>query len=299
VHNSQPWLWRLVGDTEIELRADRRRQLPVSDPSGRNLALSCGAALHHADVAAKAVGLEAQIELMPVRADVDLLARIRLSPGEAGAAAPEALIALERRCTDRRRFTSWPIPDARLTHLAQAASGWGAHAIPITDVTDRFRTEQLLARAMSVQGSDRRFAEEQDDWTDHSRSDGITTANAAPRSVGRRHTRPNRFAPETPTAPSTVESTDGLVAICSALDDQESWLKAGQALSALWLRATHDGLSILPLSQVIEVDETREALHQDVFSGMARPQILVRVGWQETSRTILARTPRRPMEEVL
>ena len=38
----------------------------------------------------------------------------------------------------------------------------------------------------------------------------------------------------------------------------------------------------MPLSQVVEVDETRQALHQDVFDGLARPQILVRVGWSES-----------------
>ncbi len=82
--------------------------------------------------------------------------------------------------------------------------------------------------------------------------------------------------------PGVVESSDGLMAICSAADDQLSWLEAGEALSALWLRATQDGLSIVPLSQVIEVDETRQALHQDVFDAMARPQILVRIGWSES-----------------
>jgi hypothetical protein len=50
---------------------------------------------------------------------------------------------------------------------------------------------------------------------------------------------------------------------------------------------------------VIEVDETREALHEDVFDGMARPQVLVRVGWLESTRTGLRRTPRRPVAEVL
>jgi hypothetical protein len=88
------------------------------------------------------------------------------------------------------------------------------------------------------------------------------------------------------------------MAICSGRDDLESWLGAGQALSALWLQATRDGLSIVPLSQVVEVDETREALHQDVFDGMARPQILVRVGWLESSRSPLDRTPRRPADDV-
>ena len=305
VHNTQPWRWRLVDDKTIELYADRRRQLKVSDPSGRNLALSCGAAIHHGFVAAQALGLTSAIELMPLRDDENLLARISFTSGTRTDEALETLRALEERCTDRRRFTSWPIPDSRLAHLAKAASGWGAHAIPLTDVTARFRAEQLLTRAMAVQASDPRFAEEQRKWTVHSRVDGMPMANAAPPAHGRPPTRPNRFvsasdaeAIEAAEAARVVENSDGLIAICSAADDLMSWLGAGEALSALWLQATHDGLSIVPLSQVVEVDETRQALHQDVFDGMARPQILVRVGWSETTRTRLGRTPRRPVDEV-
>lgn len=305
VHNTQPWRWRVVDEETIELYAERRRQLRLSDPVGRNLALSCGAALHHGFVAAQALGLTAAIELMPLRDDENLLARISLSSDIRTVEGLESLQALEERCTDRRRFTSWPIPDSRLTHLAKAAAGWGAHAIPITDVTARFRAEELLKRAMAIQASDPRFAEEQREWTVHSRVDGMPMANAAPPAHGRPPTRPNRFASasdaratEAADAALVVESSDGLVAICSAADDQRSWVEAGEALSALWLQATHDGLSIVPLSQVVEVDETRQALHQDVFDGMARPQILVRVGWLESTRTPLGRTPRRPVDEV-
>jgi len=126
-----------------------------------------------------------------------------------------------------------------------------------------------------------------------------------PARYGRPPTRPNRFASPSEAATQAadaarvVESSDGLVAIFSADDDQRSWLKAGEALSALWLGATHDGLSVVPLSQVIEVDETRQALHQDVLDGMAHPQILARIGWSEATRTRLDRTPRRAVDEVI
>jgi len=305
VHNSQPWRWRVVDGSTIELHADRRRQLLVSDPSGRNLAVSCGAALHHSSVAARALGLVPVIELEPSDDD-GLLARIHLSPGTQTDESGELLLALEDRCTDRRRFTSWPIPESRLAHLAQSAAGWGAHTFPITDVTARFRVEKLLKEAMAVQASDPRFGVEQLAWIDHSRVDGITMAQATPHAHGGPATHPNRFESaadarltEEADAARLVESSESLMAICSATDDQRSWLEAGETLSALWLRATHEGLSVVPLSQIIEVDTTREALRQDVFDGMARPQILVRIGWLEATRGPLQRTPRRPVDEVI
>lgn len=152
---------------------------------------------------------------------------------------------------------------------------------------------------MALQATDPAYAAEQQDWIDHSTVDGMPVRNAVPDVPGDRTARPQRFDAGAEPVVSPVESTDSLVAICTALDDQESWLHAGQALGALWLRATRDGLSVVPLSQVIEVEETRHALHQDVFDGMARPQILLRVGWQEITRSTLRRTSRRPLKDVI
>jgi Nitroreductase family len=44
VHNTQPWRFRAGRDT-IDLLADRSRKLPRIDPAGREMLISCGAAL--------------------------------------------------------------------------------------------------------------------------------------------------------------------------------------------------------------------------------------------------------------
>ena len=55
-HNTQPWLFRLVGDDALELYADRTRALPVVDPRDRELTISCGAALFHVRAALRGPG---------------------------------------------------------------------------------------------------------------------------------------------------------------------------------------------------------------------------------------------------
>jgi hypothetical protein len=60
-----------------------------------------------------------------------------------------------------------------------------------------------------------------------------------------------------------------------------------------------DGLSVVPLSQAIEVDETRATLTNSVLAGTIVPHLLVRVGWQPIGRRDLVRTPRRRVEEVM
>ena len=299
VHNTQPWLWRICPD-HIELRADRTRQLTVADPEGRNLFVSCGAALHHAMVAAAGLGWTTEVTRFPVPEDPDLVAEIRLAPGRATAAAVDLMHAVEDRRTDRRRFTSWPVPEERLAHLAGTADDTGAHVLALTDPADRFTADLLIDRAISAQEGDERLAEEQRGWIDHSAVDGVPRG-AIPddgRSHGR---RPNRFTPviESVDPRKAVEGSDGLLAICTADDTPLAWLHTGEALSRLWLKATMAGLSVVPLSQVIEHPQSRAALHRQVFSGLALPQLMVRIGWQEISRRSLPRSPRRPLEDVL
>jgi hypothetical protein len=87
--------------------------------------------------------------------------------------------------------------------------------------------------------------------------------------------------------------------ICTSSDDTISRVRAGEALSAVWLQATKENLSVTPLSQAVEVEETRRALQSGVLGDLAFPQILLRVGWLPLVRDALAPTPRRPLDEVL
>ncbi|MFC5175477.1 Acg family FMN-binding oxidoreductase [Nocardioides taihuensis] len=299
VHNTQPWRWRIDG-ARLELHVDRSRQLTVADPDGRDLLISCGAALHHAAVAAAGLGVPAHVVRFPDASDPDHLATLTLAPGSRTPRALAELHALEQRRTDRRRFTSWPIPDERLAKLAASVEHHDVHVLPLTDVSVRFRVELLISRAMTLQDGDEALGEEQRRWIDHSRSDGVPSDRVPDVDVYPSHRR-SRFSPP-PSQDSRhqlVESTDGLLAICTEKDDRTGWLEAGEALSGLWLHATTDGLSVVPLSQVIEVAETRVALRHEVFGALVAPQILLRIGWQEIARSELEPTPRRPVEDVL
>jgi hypothetical protein len=77
VHNSQPWNWR-IGYSSLHLYADPDRQLRETDPDGRDLILSCGAALHHLRVAFAALGWAAEVHRLPNPDEPDHLAAITL-----------------------------------------------------------------------------------------------------------------------------------------------------------------------------------------------------------------------------
>jgi hypothetical protein len=299
IHNTQPWSWRIVGDV-LELRVDRQRALPAIDPDGRNLVISCGTALHHAVVAADTRGLRASVDHLPDPRDRDLLGRISFTPVVPDPDAEQHLAAIRERVTDRRRFTSWPVPDDRVRNLARAAGHWGAAAIPVVDVSMRFRLELLMERARLARVSDTSYLEETERWLDRSTADGIPRATI-PSLTGRAGERAHRFAGDLVLSRSSqsVESTDGLIVIATSTDDEAAWLHAGETLSALWLQATVEGLSLVPLSQVVEDAATRRSLIEDMPTDHAWPQLLARIGWQEISRSTLERTPRRALEDVL
>jgi len=299
VHNTQPWHWRSHG-SHLELYADRSRQLIASDPDGRNLVISCGTALHHAQVAADALGWRTRVDRLPDPDQPDLLARLRLSRRSPSPHATEALDALERRCTDRRRFTSWPVPTERLTHLAAQASAWGARALPIGDVSERFLAELLINRAVDAQRADPPVTREQQQWVDHGTRDGVPSV-VLPRTGDATARRPSRFTTGLlgDIGGREVEASDGLIVMYGTTDDVDTWLRTGEGLSALWLAATTEGLSVVPLSQVVEVAATREAMRLEVLGGLALPMIVVRIGWQAISRSQLPHTPRRPVADLI
>jgi hypothetical protein len=112
VHNTQPWRFRASRDT-IDLLADRSRKMPRIDPAGREMLISCGAALFGLRLAIRELGYLPDVQLLPDPAQTDLLARVRC-----GAAAPitpaeqPMLTAMPYRHTHRGPFTGTRCPAA-------------------------------------------------------------------------------------------------------------------------------------------------------------------------------------------
>src|SRR5437763_6409752 len=114
IHNSQPWRWR-VADRSLHLFSDPSRQLPATDPAGRDLMVSCGAVLHHARVAFAALGWASTVHRLPNPAEPDHLAAVEFSRHDPTADDIALAAAIGHRRTDRRRFSSWPVPPILLT----------------------------------------------------------------------------------------------------------------------------------------------------------------------------------------
>jgi len=80
--NTQPWNFKILNDNTIELYADTSRALPVVDPRGRELTISCGAALGYLQITIRHFGYKYKTEVLSSyeekKKDERLLARINV-----------------------------------------------------------------------------------------------------------------------------------------------------------------------------------------------------------------------------
>lgn len=304
VHNSQPWRWRVDGPA-ISLLADPARRLMRIDPEGRDLLLSCGAALHHLRVAARAEGYASRVRREPFGAGDDALAVVDLVGTQV---TPEDLAAAElidRRRTDRRRFSSWEVPQERLAALVEAAHGEGARAVPVTG-PQRARLVEILRRAARDQQLNWSAVDETAAWTGPRSADGVPEESVPRREDVERQADPvgMRFPSGTLVddqvdAAGTEYDASRMLVLCTAADEPLDRLRAGEALSAVLLAATGEGLGTVPLSQATEVRSTRQLLRHEILDDVFTPQVVVRVGWRPISHSPVPPTPRRPLRDVL
>ena len=299
VHNTQPWRFVLLEDG-LELRADPSRQLMVLDGEGRQLHVSCGSALYHARVAARAIGLNAMVHLLPDPTDPTLLATLTLSPG----AAPrfedvELATAILHRHTFRAAFDPEPVPDRLVTQLGEVAEREGAVLRRVQSQEDVIELAVLLDHASRDEELDPAYRQELRSWlrTDPGSPDGLpvevvdlTAAGAAMRQRDFSLTHPDGVDGSTPVAERPL-----LLVLGVGQDDPDGWLRAGQALAAVLLTAAASGVQAQPLGQVTDSPVYRRRL-QAALSMVTVPQLVLRMGRAPRSP---ATTPRRALHDVV
>lgn len=283
-HNSQPWLFRVRADA-LELFADRSRALPVSDPDGREMTISCGAAMEHALLAARNFGCEATVELLPGDYP-DLLARLRFHGGRVPT-HPEArrFRAIVERRTTRTVFAMNDISTDVLNELVSLANADHVTFTYVTGSADRQRVSQLVTEADHVQMGDPAFRKELAQWIHPLASrtqDGMSIASfgqsdrlsMAAAQIIRRFDMGAGIAARD----KQIASGSPVLAILSTETDiPMDWLRAGMALANILLEATASGIQSAFLNQPVEVPSLRQKL-RTVAGIDGIPQILLRLG---------------------
>ncbi|MEK6439875.1 Acg family FMN-binding oxidoreductase [Pseudonocardia sp. T1-2H] len=300
VHNTQPWCWR-IGADRVELFADRNRQLTGTDPDGRDMLISCGAALHHLQVALAGLGVATETDRLPDPESRDHLATVRTRSGAPNRADAALFGQLGRRHTDRRPYAQEPVSTAALRAMVDRASGFGTVLQAVTDPAAAARLHVVLAEAATSQPHRPGYLSELLTWTHRyaNAHDGIPATSVPPRDA---YTASylRRF-PSGQQAADPAFGPDGglLLVLATARDDVPSAVQAGEAMSAVLLTATRSGLATAPLSQALEISATRERIQMEALRIPEYPQLIIRVGHPPADSAPLEATPRRPLRSVL
>ncbi|GIH19202.1 Acg family FMN-binding oxidoreductase [Rugosimonospora africana] len=296
MHNTQPWRFRIHGDT-LEILADPRRQLRVADPSGWAVRLACGAALFNARLAFAVAGRPAQVLLRPQAGQPDLLAR--LTPGRPRPATPREVAlhaAIDRRHSNRRPFRPEPVPASSRAELVRAARDEGAWLELLIGHTPLSVVSEVIRAADATLNRDAGYRAELAAWSrrGHEDPDGVA-ADAAGLGPEPYDLLAMREFGAGPRAPGRDFETEPLVAVLGTTGDTvHDQLVAGQALQRVLLTATEQQLGVSMLSQAIEVPAARERLRVGVGRAGA-PQLVLRIGYSQPGYP----TRRRPLDEVL
>lgn len=301
IHNTQPWRF-VVRPGRLDVYADQTRRAPVIDPTGRQLAMSCGAALFGVRVALAGARLDVVTTMLPEAGEPDLLATITVigptpTPDQDARRLDDAA---DRRHSNRRRFSPDPLPDTVTAAVIHAAEIEGAWLHPVAELDARVSLAVLSQRADATQRADPAYRAELRVWTSHDpgRHDGVP-ASAVPHSSGAAHDDiPIRDFDTDCVGVLPAETRSSLNQTMFVLgtsgDDLRNWLIAGQALGRVLLELTSAGFAASLLSQVVEVPGTREQLRKHLRLA-GQPHMLLRAGVAALTQP----TVRRPLHDVI
>jgi hypothetical protein len=287
----------------MRLYADLRRRLPQADPAGREMVISCGAALFNLRLAMRRLGFAPEVSLLPDPSCPTLLAEIRWGWFAPPAPDEEELYrSIMRRHTHCGPFMA-DMPPRLTGDLVRLARQEQAELHVIYDPDQRRLLAGLVHAAELTEQTSPLRAAERDRWSrapGDARRDGVAVASGdSPEPdglefAGRDLAGEARRGRQPRGRPRRLPA-HGVVALLSTRDDRPpGWLLAGQALEHMLLHATAEGVSAAFHTQPLELAWARERIRTE-FTGGAYPQMLLRLGCGGQP----AATPRRPVAETL
>jgi hypothetical protein len=306
VHNTQPWRFG-PGERAIDVYADASRRLRVADPNGRELMISCGAAVFTLRVALRYLGWLPRARLFPDSSRPALVARVRWDEDRIAADSyeREMYAAVTTRHTHRGGFGPAPLAAGMISALRTEAAREGAmfRLVPAGDQRDALAAAvQAAEHALRLDG---RRAAEQADWVvppDSPRRDGIPPA-AYPAEPA--HTEPDFPGRDFSAgrgwglaAPAADERSPGVVCLlATSANEPADWVAAGQALQRVLLHAAACGVAAALHSQPLEQPQLRDFIRVQL-AARAHPQMIIRLGVTGQAGAGTG-SVRRPVGEVL
>ena len=291
--NTQPWNFTL-GRDQISLHSDRSRWQPVSDPRARELYISLGCALENLLVALEHFGFGHFLTLAPGALDSSIAAQIAIldRPTVSPFRTSSLFKAIVRRRTSHGRYRRRSVSQAALRRLRECNADRDLTLLLTDNTAIKQTAQKLMLRGEALGLSNPRYREE----LAHSIGGGdfggpwlLSVAQQfAIAQLGMKAADARGDHKALATSP-----VFGLIS--GANGGKAEQIRAGQLLERLYLTATSEGLSLQPVSQLLEADEVATRFAK-LFRAGGVPMMAFRLGYAESPAKP---TPRRPLEDLL
>jgi nitroreductase len=300
VHNTQPWRFTATGQ-QISVYADAGRQLVVADPGGREMMISCGAALFTARLALRSLGYIPQTSVLPDPGQPLLVARVSWGGRAACTELEQALFGqVRQRRTHRGGFDLVPLPPGLLATLREGAPRDGARLRIIADDGRRAALAAAIEAAERAQRSDSAYAREMARWVSppgSARNDGVPPSSYPARAEPTDPYFPGRDFGHgrgwglPPLSAAPWPRSAGVAALLTTTCDRPvDWINAGQALQRILLTAAACGAAAALHTQPLEIGWLRERIRAGLSDG-AYPQLVLRFGTVVQAAVSVRRAP--------
>lgn len=274
-HNTQPWIFHPTPNG-VELEVDHGRALPVNDPDGRELIISCGTALFNLEIAARHFGFEPTVVRYPDPRRPDVVADVTLAAG-ADSDELDLYDAIAERHTTRGNMTTEGLTFELQGRFAAVAA---LHDIEFDIVGHAHKAEvaQLVADGDNWQFANPSWRRELADWMRSRRhGDGISVSQLTGWAVRSVVANSDLGLSTAKRDRHLVETAPMLAVMATERDDEQAWLESGRALEHILLIAAREGLHVGFLNQPCQVTFLRDQL-RELLGIRGIPQVMIRVG---------------------
>ncbi|WP_380676698.1 Acg family FMN-binding oxidoreductase [Salinigranum sp. GCM10025319] len=289
-HNSQPWRFS-IDEGSVDVYADEARWLPVADADRREWYVSVGCALENLLVAAERFGFEHDVTYFPSD-DESHVAHVVLSPG--GSRSPHRgglFDALTARSTNHGPYYG-SVSTETLDAFESAVTDPDLWVRFVEATETRERIGSLITHADRRQFEDPEYRRELGEWI----GNGALATSWVKAKLGQLAvTHLDLGDRQAATDSVLVESAPVVVVLGADADTPSARVRVGQTFERLALLATTEGLSVHPMSQVLELPDLRAELTEtlDVEGSVLH---LFRLGYADPDG---GHSSRRPLPAVL
>lgn len=297
-HNIQPWKVE-IRDEAILLFVDPERLLPNTDPDARQIMISQGTFLEAMSIAALRYGFYADVKLFPdgvppLEAIGTLpVATVHLGPTNVRYSI-EWFSQIYKRHTNRSVYRSESLSQEEIKELTDRCDDKDFPLRLFTDTGEREAIAEMMTKGMDIESHTQNMHAETvkmirfDDSEVEKHRDGLAMFNLGMSGIKLFFAKmfsSRTSAMEETFIGRTVEATRqaAFSAACIGLlsspgSSRMDEVTAGRRFMRIFLTATQMGLSMQPMSQILEIESVRKSFCERFAVTAITPQMIFRLG---------------------